>query len=136
MEDYKKWVLQHLEANAAEIHRSNVVKIHEEVERYADSIVGILSPSELVFLREGIASKAILQPQLLIKDHKDRETNGDYLTRLVIPATNFTATFSKVGYTAIKQSSDLKEKLEGLKLTKDDVTLMSLDIKNMYPLVW
>eukprot|EP00957_Ditylum_brightwellii_P025218 1908679-Ditylum_brightwellii.AAC.1 len=30
------------------------------------------------------------------------------------------------------QSSDLKEKLEGLKLTKNDMTSMSLDIKNMY----
>eukprot|EP00957_Ditylum_brightwellii_P119819 9142195-Ditylum_brightwellii.AAC.1 len=98
LEDYKKWVLQHLEENAAEIHHSNVVKIHKEAEKYADSLVGILSPSELVFLWEGIAFKAILQPQLLIKDHKDQETNGACPTRLVIPATNFTATFSKVGY--------------------------------------
>eukprot|EP00957_Ditylum_brightwellii_P091741 6985210-Ditylum_brightwellii.AAC.1 len=44
LEDYKKWALQHLEENAAEIHRSNVVKIHEETEKYADSLVGILSP--------------------------------------------------------------------------------------------
>eukprot|EP00957_Ditylum_brightwellii_P099294 7563308-Ditylum_brightwellii.AAC.1 len=33
------------------------------------------------------------------------------------------------------QSLDLKEKLEGLGLIKDNVTMMSLDIKNMYPLV-
>eukprot|EP00957_Ditylum_brightwellii_P089493 6814718-Ditylum_brightwellii.AAC.1 len=149
LEDYKKRVLQHLKENAAEIHRSNVVKIHEEAEQYADSLAGILSPSEFGVLREGIASRAIPQPQLLIKDHKDQEPNGDYLTRLVIPATNFMATFSKVGYMAIQKvldcnkvnynrftivhSSGLKENLEGLKLTKNDVTLMSLDIKNMYP---
>eukprot|EP00957_Ditylum_brightwellii_P036594 2772757-Ditylum_brightwellii.AAC.1 len=47
LEDYKKWVLQHLKENAAEIHCSNIVKIHTEVEQYADSLVGILSPSEL-----------------------------------------------------------------------------------------
>eukprot|EP00957_Ditylum_brightwellii_P003495 264793-Ditylum_brightwellii.AAC.1 len=47
LEDYKKWVLKHLEENAAEIHCSNVVKIHKEVERYADSLVGILSPVNL-----------------------------------------------------------------------------------------
>eukprot|EP00957_Ditylum_brightwellii_P117498 8961341-Ditylum_brightwellii.AAC.1 len=103
------------------------------------------------FLREGIASKAIPQPQLLIKDHKEPEANSEYPTHLVIPVTNFTATFSKVGFMAIQkvldknnanynrftivQSLDLKEKLEKLGLTKDDVILMSLDINNMYPLV-
>eukprot|EP00957_Ditylum_brightwellii_P152704 11623952-Ditylum_brightwellii.AAC.1 len=97
------------------------------------------------FLWKGIASKAMPQPQLLIKDHKELELDGEYPTRLVIPATNFTLTFSKVGYMAIQmvldrnkvncnrftivQSSDLKEKLEGLGLTKGDVTMMSLDIK-------
>eukprot|EP00957_Ditylum_brightwellii_P080773 6143275-Ditylum_brightwellii.AAC.1 len=47
LEDHKKWVLRHLEENAAEIHCINVVKIHKEAEKYADSLVGILSPSEL-----------------------------------------------------------------------------------------
>eukprot|EP00957_Ditylum_brightwellii_P067845 5149767-Ditylum_brightwellii.AAC.1 len=88
------------------------------------------------FLWEGIASKAISQPQLLIKDHKEPESNGKYPTQLVIPATNFMTTFLKGGYMAIQkvldrnkvnynrftivQSSDLKEKLEKLGLTKDD----------------
>eukprot|EP00957_Ditylum_brightwellii_P146369 11144533-Ditylum_brightwellii.AAC.1 len=73
----------------------------------------------------------------------------NFPTRLVIPATNFTAAFSKLGYIGIKkvldnngvnyakhtivQSSDLKEKLEACGLKRDDVTLMSLDIVNMYP---
>eukprot|EP00957_Ditylum_brightwellii_P210585 15365143-Ditylum_brightwellii.AAC.1 len=106
LDDYKRWVMQHLTENAVKIHCSNIVKIHTEAEQYADSLVGILSTSKLDFLREGIASKAIPQPQLLIKDHKDQEPNGDYPTRLVIPATNFTVTFSKVGYMAIQQVLD------------------------------
>eukprot|EP00957_Ditylum_brightwellii_P194628 14825759-Ditylum_brightwellii.AAC.1 len=85
------------------------------------------------------------------RDHNELEDNGEYSTCLVIPATNVTATFLKVGYMAIQkvldrnnvnynrfrivQSSDLKEKLENLGLTKDNVTLMSLNIKNMYLLV-
>eukprot|EP00957_Ditylum_brightwellii_P169137 12873952-Ditylum_brightwellii.AAC.1 len=73
----------------------------------------------MAFLNEGIASKAIPQPQPLVKDHKKREENGDFPTCLVIPATNFTATFSKIGYLGIKQASDLKEKLEALELEKD-----------------
>eukprot|EP00957_Ditylum_brightwellii_P084912 6456716-Ditylum_brightwellii.AAC.1 len=56
-------------------------------------------------------------------------------TRLVIPATNFTAAFSKLGYMGIKKvlddhevnytkytiihSSDLKEKLEKMELKRN-----------------
>ena len=72
-------------------------------------------------------------PKLLIKDHKKINENGEFPTRLVIPAKNFTATFSKISYLGIKrcpdkgkvnysrnsivQASDLKETLEetGLK---------------------
>eukprot|EP00957_Ditylum_brightwellii_P028189 2128856-Ditylum_brightwellii.AAC.1 len=151
LEDYKHWVKKHINENVFEIQCRDVVEIHAEVEKYTESLIGILSASKMGFLREGIASKAIPQLQLLIKDHKEPEANGEYPTRLVIPATNFTATFLKVGYIAIQkvldrnrvdyngfiivQSSDLKEKLEKLGLTKDKVTMMSLDIKNMYPLV-
>eukprot|EP00957_Ditylum_brightwellii_P052945 4014245-Ditylum_brightwellii.AAC.1 len=97
------------------------------------------------FKRKG----TIPQPHLLVKDHKDPDANVDFPTRLVIPATNFTAAFSKLGYMGIKkvlddhgvnyakhtivQSSDLKEKLEACSLTRDNVTLMLLDIVNMYP---
>eukprot|EP00957_Ditylum_brightwellii_P105832 8070594-Ditylum_brightwellii.AAC.1 len=86
------------------------------------------------FLREGISPKAIPQPQLLIKDNKEPESNSKYPTWLVIPTTNFTATFSKVGYMAIQkvldknkvnynrftivQSLDLKEKVENWDLPR------------------
>ena len=68
---------------------------------------------------------------------------------MVIPATNFTPTFSKIGYLGIKicldkgkvdysrnsivQSSDLKETLEELELKKEEVTIASVDAINMYP---
>eukprot|EP00957_Ditylum_brightwellii_P032814 2487569-Ditylum_brightwellii.AAC.1 len=98
---------------------------------------------------EELDNKAIPQPQLLIKDHKKLKSDGNFPTWLVIPTTNFTATFSKIGYMGIKgtldehkvnyskhtiiQASDLKHYLEVLHLTADKVTLMSLDIDNMYP---
>ena len=66
-----------------------------------------------------------------------------------IPATNFTATFSKIGYLGIKryldkvkvnysqnsivQASDLKEILEELGLNREEVTITSVDAINMYP---
>ena len=52
--------------------------------------------------------KAIPTPKLLIKDHKKR-TNDGYPTRLIIPATNFTATFSKLGYLGLKAILDENE---------------------------
>ena len=67
---------------------------------------------------------------------------------MVIPATNFTATLSKIGYLGIKrclykekviysrnsivQASDLKETLEELGLKKEQVTIASVDEINMY----
>ena len=68
---------------------------------------------------------------------------------MVIPVTNFTATFSKICYIGIKrcldkgkvnysrfsivQSSDLKERLEEKKLVREEVTIFSVDAINMYP---
>eukprot|EP00957_Ditylum_brightwellii_P179865 13701868-Ditylum_brightwellii.AAC.1 len=131
--------------------KTDVVEIHVEAEKYVEGLIGLLSAGEMGFLKEGIALKAVPQSQLLIKDHEDLEDNGEYPTCLVIPVTNCTDTFLKVGYMAnhkvldrnnvnynkfmIVQSSDLKEKLEKLRHTKNNVALMSLDIKNMYPLV-
>eukprot|EP00957_Ditylum_brightwellii_P154230 11737092-Ditylum_brightwellii.AAC.1 len=93
---------------------------------------------------ENLNSRAIPEPQLLIKDHKKLQKDGHHPTRLVIPATNFAATFSKICYMAIKKifddngvryakytierASDLKTKLEKLKLKQNDITIMSLDI--------
>ena len=71
---------------------------------------------------------------ILIKNHNKIEEKGKFPTKLVIPATNFTATFSKIGYLGIKrfldkgkvnysrvstvQASNLKERLEELKVNR------------------
>ena len=68
---------------------------------------------------------------------------------MVIPATNFTTTFLKIGYLRIKrcldkgkvnyssfsivQASDLTERLEDKKLVREEVTIASVDAINMYP---
>jgi hypothetical protein len=74
---------------------------------------------------------------------------GTFPTRLVIPASNFTAAFPKMGYLGIKrifdlnkvpynqriivQASDLKEKLESLQLQVDNCTIVSIDAIDYYP---
>ena len=94
-----------------------------------------LSVKEEEFVRQSLATRAIPSPKILIKDHKAINENGGFPTRLVIPATYFTATFSKIGYLGIKRclekgkvnysrnsiihASDLNETLEELGLRKE-----------------
>ena len=81
-----------------------------------------------MFVRQLLATKAIPDQKLLIKDHKTINKKGEFQTLLVISATNFNATFSKIAYLGIKrcldkgkvnysrfsilQASDQKERLE------------------------
>ena len=94
-------------------------------------------------------SKAIPTPKLLIKDHKEKKDNGEFPTRLIIPATNFTTGFPRLGYTGIRkifdqakidykkktiiQASDLKEIRESLGINTETSTIVSLDAIDMYP---
>ena len=88
-------------------------------------------------------------PKILVKDHKKPKPNGNFPTRLVVPASNFSACFPKLGYMGIKkllddygvkygkrnivQSLDLKKQLESMKLNPENITLVSVDAVNMYP---
>ena len=74
---------------------------------------------------------------------------GEFPTRLVIPATNFSATFAKVGYLGLKnilkkneinyikftivQASQVKEEWEILNWKINEVTIASIDAVAMYP---
>eukprot|EP00957_Ditylum_brightwellii_P027328 2065884-Ditylum_brightwellii.AAC.1 len=87
-----------------------------------------------------------------LMDHKDKDEQGDFPTRLVIPTAKFTAMFSKNCYRGIKrvldehgvnytkytitQSLGFEQKLENLDLRRDNAMMMSLDIINMYPSIW
>ena len=62
-------------------------------------------------MRPSLATRAIPSPKLLIKDQKTINKKGGFPTRLVIPAKNFTTTFSKMGYLGSKRYLDkVKEK--------------------------
>ena len=52
-----------------------------------------LSKLEVRHINESLKTKSIPTPKLLIKYHKKLNTNNEFSTRLVIPATNFTANF-------------------------------------------
>eukprot|EP00957_Ditylum_brightwellii_P068037 5165640-Ditylum_brightwellii.AAC.1 len=106
IEKCNSWVLGHLSKNEEELHWKEIIDIHQKAEVFAAKLKSQLAKGEMEFLNEGIASKAILQLQLLVKDHEDTEENGDYPTQLVMPATIFTAIFLKIGYLGIKRVLD------------------------------
>ena len=102
-------------------------------------------------MRQSLATRAIPSPKLLIKNHKTINKKGGFPTRFSISTTNFTAEFSKTGCLGIKrmldkgkvnysrfsfvQASDLKERLEELKINRDRVNIASVDAINIYLLI-
>ena len=87
-----------------------------------------LPVKEEEFVRQSLETRAIPSTTILIKYHKTTNEKGESPTRLVIPATKFTAAFSKISYLGIKrclvkgkvnysrvsivQASNLKERIE------------------------
>lgn len=148
-EQYVREIMKHLDERAVEINREQLMEIFNASKVRLDDAERYLSEGEHAFLKEKIDSKALPSPKILIKDHKAADEQGCFPTRLVIPATNFTAGFSKLGYMSIKrlldqysvnytartivQASDLKEKLEQYDLSPTNCTITSVDAEAMYP---
>jgi len=59
--------------------------------------LGVLSDKEESFIKQSVESKAMPPPKLMIKDHKNPDNEGNFLSRLVVPATNFTSACPKTG---------------------------------------
>eukprot|EP00957_Ditylum_brightwellii_P039322 2975016-Ditylum_brightwellii.AAC.1 len=85
--------------------RAEIVRLHQDALTFALTLKELLNDDELGYLMENLNDRAIPEPQLLIKDHKKKK-NGQYPMRLVIPVTNFTVIFSKIGYLGIKKIFD------------------------------
>ena len=141
-------VNEHIRSSANKILRYQLITIHKNAQGLATKPEPLLSRNEYDFLMEGMDSKSIPNPKVLIKDHKEK-VNGNFPTRLIILPTNFTATFSKVGYLGLKpilnnnetnyncftvtRASNLKSNPEKLKITRENSTLASLHKEKVYP---
>ena len=147
--DYRRWVSDHLLKSANLSLRPKVVALFEYANKLLDIVKMELSSQKGNFVRQSLATRAILSPKLIIKYHKTINKKWKFPTKLVLPATNFTVTFSKIGYLGIKrfldkgkvnysrvyifQTSELKERLEEMKINRDKVKIASVDVINMYP---
>jgi len=66
----------------------------------------LMSKQEIGYLHECHAQRAIPTIQILVKDHKKPNADGSPVTRPVIPAGNFAACTSNIGYRGIKTIFD------------------------------
>ena len=119
----------------------------EDANKLLERVKMELSFQEENFVKQSLATRAILYPKLLIKYHNTINKKGKSPTRLVIHANNFTETFSTIGYLGIKKmpckgkvnyshvstvhASNLKERPEEPKIKRDEVTIESIDAINM-----
>ena len=106
IEDNKRWVSDHLHKAADLALRPKVMALYENANVLLEKVKLDLSVKEEEFARQSLATQAILSPKLVIKDHKKINKKGEFPTRLVIPAKNFTATFSKICYLGINRCPD------------------------------
>ena len=53
--------------------------------------------------RQSLTTRAITSPKILIRYHTIMNKKLEFPNRLVTPATNFIATFSKIGYLETKK---------------------------------
>ncbi len=155
IKDYIKWVLKHLKKSAKEIDRERLIEVQKQAGILLEERRHVISAKEAEFIEQSIKSKAIPSPKLLIKDHKDKpedlDKDGNFPTRLVVPANNFTSAFPKLGYLGIKkilddngieyskktiiQASDLKEAIQNQGINCGGYTIVSIDAKAFYPSV-
>mmetsp|Transcript_59900 Transcript_59900/g.71327 ORF Transcript_59900/g.71327 Transcript_59900/m.71327 type:complete len:290 (-) Transcript_59900:549-1418(-) len=139
---------EQLEPMADEILVKGLKRILNDAEETLKTFENYLGRDEKAFIERTLKTKQIPSSELLIKDHKARK-NGQFPLRLVIPTTNFTACFSKVGYLGLKQVLDsydidysrftiaqasyLKMTLSRHQLNRALHSIFSIDVINMYP---
>ena len=102
------FIQKHINKKAKQIDKERLSTTVDEalklIEEWKNN--GTLNEKEAKYAFESIQSRAVPVPKLLIKDHKDKDENGNYPTRLVVPATNFTAAIPNLGYRGIRQIFD------------------------------
>ncbi len=147
-DEYIKQVMKHLKEHGKPISHLDLQKVRTQADGMIRQVQPHLNKKEVGFLRQYLDSYDIPTPKLLIKDHKPM-INGVYPTRLIVPASNFMAAFSKLGYLGLKQifednqidyaphgieqATQLKAKMEKLHLTPENCTIVSIDAKDYYP---
>ncbi len=139
----------HINCYCTETPCTRLYSIHKDTKAFVEEINHLVSDGERQFLDSWINTKKIPTLQLSVKDHKPCNLNGRYPTWLIVWAHNFTQCLSKIASKSIeatfrckaiqfekhtpKNSPALKQQFEELNFKQERVTIVSLDIKDMYP---
>jgi hypothetical protein len=150
--DYIVDVRAHPEAHAQPVNPKDHQQLQKEGLDLSADHEALLLKKEHVFVLDCLNSRAVPNPHLLIKDHKEIDSRtGRHPTHLVVSASNFASAFPKLGYLAIKKIFDthrinytsrqfphacaVKQKLQSLDPNPNDCTIFSLDALDYYPSV-
>ena len=129
----------HLTEDAVKTTHTHLQEIFEITNEKLESFRDLLDDKEFKYIKSTISKHNIATVCPLVKDHNNKDENGNPSTRLVVPTNNFTAGFPHVGQKEIKdiidwnninyskkttvQVSDLKQKLEELDISRSTHTL-------------
>ena len=99
---YIESVERHLKKDAVETTYGHLQEVHKKALELLTTIDDLVSENEFRYIKSTITKRAIPTVQLLIKDHKKiDESTGEYPSRLVVPAKNFTAAYPHIGQRGI-----------------------------------
>ena len=105
---YVKEMMIHITKNCVEIDVSYLQEVETNAQDLMKKHKHLMESREANYLDQWIESKMVPTPRLLVKDHKEKNSEGKFPTRLLIPATNFTQCFAKIGYKIIKNEFDAR----------------------------
>ena len=103
---YEDKLLNHIANGCVEIDKGKLELVHTEAHDILKKCRGLMSAGEAKYIERWIDSRQLPTSRLLIKDHKKCGADGEFPTRLLIPATNFTQCYAKMGYKIIKNLFD------------------------------
>jgi hypothetical protein len=146
---YIAYMEVHQNRYCKEILHANLDQIYQDSNAIIDNIKHLCSNGEMDVVRSWVKIKKIPSVRLSVKDHKSARANGHHPTRLIVSAKNFTQCLSKLTSKSIEKSFwcaninfekhtlsnslALKRNFESMDLQQDNITIMSLDIKDIYP---
>ena len=98
----------HITKKCVEVNTEYLKEVEVNAQDLMKKHKHLMDDRESNYLEQWIGSKQIPTPRLLVKDHKEKNSDGEFPSRLLIPATNFTQCFAKMGYKIIKRQFDAR----------------------------
>ena len=125
---YRKKMMENLDNNCVKIDAKYLERVEAEALILFQDYKPFMDKGEQGYVESWIKSRGVPTPRLLVKDHKDRGNDGFWPVRLVIPATNYTQYFAKMGYKIIKRTS---HGVKYMKYTIKQAKCLKLDLENI-----